>query len=79
MHLKKSMDQQIKKNKTNELHVEKLVRIVNFLAHNSVPVKELYPKIIKFLSGEINEPVINNILKYFRKMLPMTPLILVIL
>ena len=61
------MDQQIKKNKTNELHVEKLVRIVNFLARNSLPVKELYPKMIKFLSGEINEPVIKQYLEVFPK------------
>ena len=67
MHLKKLMDQQIKKNKTNELHVEKLVRIVNFLARNSLPVKELYPKMIKFLSGEINEPVIKQYLEVFPK------------
>ena len=59
MHLKKSTDQQIeKKNEANELYVEKLVRIV----HN-LPVKELYPKMIKFLSDEINEPIIKQYLE----------------
>ena len=74
MHLKKLTDLHIeKKNKTHEFYVKKLIRIVHFLASNNLPVKELYPKKIKFLFGEINEPVIKQ------KMLPMTPLILVIL
>ena len=45
------------KYKANELYVEKLIRIVHFLACNDLPVKELYLKMIKFLSDEINQPV----------------------
>ena len=64
MHLKKLTDQEIeKKNKANELCVEKLIRIVHFLARNNLPVKELYPKMIKFLSDEINEVVIKQYLE----------------
>ena len=48
------------KNKANELYIEKLIRIVHFLAHNNLPVKELYLKMTKFLSDEINEPVIKQ-------------------
>ena len=60
--------------------------IVHFLARNNLPVKELYRKIVKFLSDEINEisskhQYLEEIitLKHVRKMLPMAPLILVIL
>ena len=51
------------KNKVNELYVKKLIRIVHFLACNNLPVKELYPKMITFLSDEINEPVIKQYLE----------------
>ena len=42
------------------MYVEKLIRILHFLARNNLPVKELYPKMIKFLSDEINEPVVKQ-------------------
>ena len=51
------------KNKANELSVEKLSGIMHLLACNNLPVKELYPKMIRFLSGEINEPVITQYLE----------------
>ena len=51
------------KNKANELSVEKLSGIMHFLACNNLPVKELYPKMIRFLSDEINEPVITQYLE----------------
>ena len=51
------------KNKANELYVEKLIRIVHFVARNNLPVKELYPKMITFLSDEINEPIIKQYLE----------------
>ena len=46
------------KSKGNELYVKKLIRIVHFLACNNLPVKELYLKMIKFISDDINELVI---------------------
>ena len=59
-----SRDQQLeKKSSSNELYVEKPVKIVHFLACNNLSVKELYPKMIKFLSDEINEPVIKQYLE----------------
>ena len=52
---------------------------MHFLARNNVPVKELYEKMIKFSSDEIDVPMIEQYLKTCPKMLPMTHLILVIL
>ena len=45
------------------MYVEKLMRIVHFVARNHLPVKELYPKMITFLSDEINEPIIKQYLE----------------
>ena len=45
------------------MSVEKLSGIMHFLACNNLPVKELYPKMIRFLSDEINEPVITQYLE----------------
>ena len=36
---------------------------MHFLAHSNLSVNELYPKMIKFLSDEINEPVIKQYLE----------------
>ena len=57
-------DQQTKteKSQANELYIEKLLRTVHFLARNNLPVKELYPKMINFLSNELNEPIIKQYL-----------------
>ena len=68
---------QTKKSKANELYIKKLIKIVHFLACNNLPVKELYPGMIKFLSDEINEPIVNNILQRVLKMLHMILQILV--
>ena len=43
--------------------MSKANKIVHFLAHNNIPVKKLYLKMIKFLSDEINEPVIKQYLE----------------
>ena len=51
------------KQETNELYIMKLIKIVHFLARNNLPVKELYPKIIKFLAEELSEPVIKQYLE----------------
>ena len=57
-------DKESKKEKesTNELYVTKLIKIVHFLARNNLPVKELYPKMIKFMADEIEEPVTKQYL-----------------
>ena len=50
------------------MHIEKLIKIVHFLARNNSSVKELYSKRIKFLSDEIIEyrtPFRPNIEIYF--------------
>ena len=51
------------KENTNELYISKLIKIVYFLGRNSLPVKELYPKLIKFLVEEIEEPIIKQFLE----------------
>ena len=67
------------KSKANKLYVKKLIQIVHFIACNNWPVKELYPKMVKFLSDEINEPVIKQYLEMCSQNAVMTPLILGIL
>ena len=44
------------------MYVGKLVRIVHFLARNNLPVKSLYPKMIDFLSNELEEPILKQYL-----------------
>ena len=63
------MYQQIKKKaRLNELYVEKLIKIVHFLAHNNLSVKELYLKMIQsFLVMKSMSLKVNNILKGFLK------------
>ena len=51
------------KENTNELYISKLIKIVHFLGRNNLPVKELYPKLIKFLAEEIEEPIIKQYLE----------------
>ena len=58
---------QTKKSKANELCIEKLIKIVHFLARNNLPVNELYPKMIKLLSDEINEPIVKRYLETYPK------------
>ena len=61
--LEKPDESNKEKSKANELYIEKLIKIVHFLARNNSPVKELYPKMIKFLSDEINEPIVKQYLE----------------
>ena len=51
------------KENTNELYISKLIKIVHFLGRNNLPVKELYPKLIKSLAEEIEEPIIKQYLE----------------
>ena len=44
------------KKKANELYFKKLIKFAHFLTSKHLPLKELYLKMIKFLSGKINEP-----------------------
>ena len=51
------------RNEANQLYVGKLVRVVHFLARNSLPVKSLYTKMIDFLANELKEPIIKQYLQ----------------
>ena len=46
----------------NELYISKLVHIVHFLSRNNVAVKRLYPKLVEFLSSELQERIIKQYL-----------------
>ena len=39
------------------------MKIAHFLARNSLPVKEMYPKMIQFLSDEMEEPLLRQYLE----------------
>ena len=45
-----------------ELEIGKILKIVNFLSRNNLPVKRLYPKFVQFLSSELQEPIIKQYL-----------------
>ena len=51
------------KRQANELYIEKLLRIIHFLARNNLAVKELYPKVTSFLTNELHEPIIKQYLE----------------
>ena len=51
------------KQQTNKLYVTKLIKIVHYLARNNLPVKEMYPKMIRFLSDEMEEPALRQYLE----------------
>ena len=51
------------KSLSNELYISKLINITHFLARNNLSVKELYPKMVAFLSNELEEPVIKQYLE----------------
>ena len=55
------------KQQTNELYVTKLIKVVHFLARNNLPVKEMYHKMIRFLSDEMEEPVLRQYLESLAK------------
>ena len=52
------------KQQTNELYVTKLIKIVHFLVRNSLPVKEMYPRVIRFLSDEMKVSVLKREIYY---------------
>ena len=37
------------KNRSNEIYIGKLIKAIHFLAANNLPVKELYPKLVRLL------------------------------
>ena len=51
------------KQQTNESYVTKLMKITHFLARNNLLVKEIYPKMIRFLSDEMEEPLLRQYLE----------------
>ena len=51
----KESDLSGERQKANTLYISKLIRVVHFLAWNNLPVKSLYPKMINFLSYELEE------------------------
>ena len=55
-------DTRNKKKASNELYISKLIKLTHFLARNNLPVKELYPKMVEFLSEEMEEPAIKQYL-----------------
>ena len=48
------------KKRSNKLCLGKLIKAVQFLAANNLPVKELYPKLVSFLADDIEEPVVKQ-------------------
>ena len=56
----KESDLSGERQKANTLHIHKLIRVVHFFARNNLPVKSLYPKMINFLSYELEEPIIKQ-------------------
>ena len=55
------------KRQANELYIEKLLRIIHFLARNNLVVKRLYPKVTSFLENEQQEPIMKQYLEKFPK------------
>ena len=51
------------KQQTNEFYVAKLIKIVHFLARNNLPDKKMYPEMMRFLSDEIEEPIVRRYLE----------------
>ena len=47
----------------NELYIEELLRIIQFLARNNLAAKEPYPKVTNFLANEVHEPIIKQYLE----------------
>ena len=61
----KAIRKQQKKRK--DLNIGKLIKAVHFLAANNLPVKKLYPKLVSFLAGDIEEPVVKQYLHTCKK------------
>ena len=58
--MKKSNEEEENRKSANKMCVGKLIRIIHFLARNSLSVKSLYPKMIEFLSEELEQPIIKQ-------------------
>ena len=58
----KESDLSGERRKASTLYISKLIRVAHFLAGNSLLVKSLYPKMINFLSHELEEPIIKQYL-----------------
>ena len=50
------------KKASHELHISRLIKLTHLLARNNLSVKELHPKMVEFLSEEMEEPVIKQYL-----------------
>lgn len=51
------------KRESNKLYIGKLVKCVHWLARNNLPIKQLYSKLVHFLSDEIQEPITSQYLQ----------------
>ena len=55
------------KRQTNALYIEKLLRIIHFIARNNLAVLKLkgrlYPKVTCFLANELHEPIVKQYLE----------------
>ena len=65
--IEKSNEEEENRKSANKMYVGKLIRIIHFLARNNLSVKSLYPKMIDFLSEELEEPIIKQYLDYCPK------------
>ena len=43
------------------MNLEKLLRIIHFLARNDLAVKELHPKITRFPANELHETIFGKV------------------
>ena len=65
--IEKSNEEEENRKSANKMYVGKLIRIIHLLARNNLSVKSLYPKMIEFLSEELEEPIIKQYLDYCPK------------
>ena len=55
------------KRQANELSIEKLLKIIHFLAQDNLAVTELHPDITSFLGNEVHESIIKQYLEMQHK------------
>ena len=65
--IEKSDEEEENRKSANKMYVGKLIKIIHFLARNNLSVKSLYPKMIEFLSEELEEPIRKQYLDYCPK------------
>ena len=65
--IEKSNEEEENRKSAHKMYVRKFIRIIHFLARNNLSVKSLYPKMIDFLSEELEEPIIKQYLDYCPK------------